>query len=69
MKKSVLTTVFVVLAGFACFAHPGHHHEGNVWQVVWHFITTYYIYLFLGGLAIFGLAKYLVNTKRKQEKA
>ena len=72
MKKisSVLfTLLFVFALPVFVMAHPGHNHDGGFFQVLSHYITTYYIFFLpVVALLVYLMVRYFNKTKVKEEK-
>jgi len=67
IEKFLLSALILFLLPFVVSAHPGHDHEGTLWQIFTHFVFTYYIY-FIAGLGIitglFGYARYRMSRQK-----
>jgi len=67
IEKFLLSALILFLLPFVVSAHPGHDHEGTLWQIFTHFVLTYYIYFIVGLGLITGVYGYL-RAMRKREK-
>ncbi|GJQ63572.1 MAG: hypothetical protein SCALA702_26250 [Melioribacteraceae bacterium] len=45
------------------FMHPGHHHDGNFWNQLIHFASTYYVFIIAGLLGLFLVKKFLFKKQ------
>lgn len=49
------------------FMHPGHHHDGDFWNQLVHFATTYYVFIIAGVAGLFLVKRFLLK-KRVESK-
>ncbi len=67
-EKFLLSALILLLLPFMVSAHPGHDHDGSMWQIFSHFVFTYYIYFIVSFGIIAGLFGYIQIMRPRQKQ-
>jgi membrane protein implicated in regulation of membrane protease activity len=67
IKKLILPVFLMVLLPVMASAHPGHSHDGNLWETFVHFVFTYYIFFIIALAFIAGVARYVFVIRSRQK--
>lgn len=67
-EKFLLSALILFLLPLLVSAHPGHGHDGSMWQIFSHFVFTYYIYFIVGLGIIAGVFGYIQVMKSRQKQ-